>query len=231
MTNKTDNLTSLEEILGVHFKNKNLIRTALTHRSYLNEHPKVPQEHNERLEFLGDAVLEFLVTEYLYKSFKNKPEGELTALRAALVNSQRLAEVARTLKIENYLLLSKGEEKDKGRARISILENTMEAIIGAIYLDQGIEKAKEFVKNNILVHLPEILQKGEIRDPKSQFQELAQERFAITPTYRTLKEWGPDHRREFLVGVYLDKKLIAKGHGFSKQEAEEEAAREALKNL
>ncbi|MCD6094891.1 ribonuclease III [bacterium] len=231
MNNKIDNLTSLEEILGVHFKNKNLIRTALTHRSYLNEHPNVPQEHNERLEFLGDAVLEFLVTDYLYKSFKNKPEGELTALRAALVNSQRLAEVARTLKIENYLLLSKGEEKDKGRARISILENTMEAIIGAIYLDQGIERAKEFVKNNILVHLPEILQKGEIRDPKSQFQELAQERFAITPTYSTLKEWGPDHRREFLVGVYLGKKLIAKGHGFSKQEAEEEAAREALKNL
>ncbi len=228
MNQKTDNLTGLEEILGVHFKNKNLLKTALTHKSYLNEHPKASQEHNERLEFLGDAVLEFLVTDYLYKNF-NKPEGEMTALRASLVNSQQLAQVARILKIESYLLLSKGEQKDKGRARISILANALEAIIGAIYLDQGIEKTREFVKANILVHLPEIIQKGKFQDPKSRFQEIAQEKFAITPTYQTLKEWGPDHQREFLVGVYLDKKLIAKGHGFSKQEAEEEAAREALK--
>lgn len=225
-----ENLKGLERNLKVHFKNQDLLKKALVHRSYLNEHPEFSDEHNERLEFLGDSILEFLVSEYLYKNFK-KPEGEMTNLRAALVNSEALAKIARTLEIEDYLFLSRGEAKDTGRARMSILANALEAIIGAIYLDQGIKGARFFVKRNILSFLPNILEKRIIKDPKSRFQEIAQEKYEITPDYKVLKEWGPEHRREFLVGVYLDEKLVAKGQGFSKQEAEEEAAKKALQAL
>lgn len=221
-------LSILEEKLGISFKNKDLLKTALTHRSYLNEHPNFPLPHNERLEFLGDAVLEFVVSEYLYKNLK-KPEGEMTELRAALVNSKTLSRVAREIGIWKYMNLSKGEEKNTERAKDTILANALEAIIGAIYLDQGIEKVKEFVEKNILKYLPELLEKKSIKDPKTMFQEITQEKMGITPEYKILKEWGPDHRKEFLAGVYLKEKLIATGHGFSKKEAEEMAAQKAIK--
>lgn len=228
-----EDLTGLENILGVHFKDRKLLQSALTHRSYLNEHPEFSQEyreHNERLEFLGDAVLELLVSEHLYNNFQ-KPEGEMTNLRAALVNSEALSKIAKSLKIEDYLLLSKGEKKDVGRARTLILANALEAVIGAFYIDQGIEKTRIFIKRNILSCLPNILQAETIKDPKSRFQEIAQEKFGITPNYKVLKEWGPDHQRKFSIGVYLNEKLIAQGQGFSKQEAEEETAQKALKQL
>lgn len=225
-----EDLSFLEKSLKVNFKDKKLLKEALIHRSYLNECPECPFEHNERLEFLGDSVLELLVSEYLYKNFR-KPEGEMTDLRASLVNFENLANIARKFKIEEFLFLSKGEAKDTGRARVAISANTLEAIIGAIYLDQGLEKAREFVRENILSLLPEILQKKVIKDPKTQLQEIAQAKFSITPHYEVLKEWGPDHKREFLVGAYLDKKLIAKGQGLSKQEAEEKAAQGALQTI
>ncbi|MCZ2845519.1 MAG: ribonuclease III [Candidatus Bathyarchaeota archaeon] len=220
----------MEKILGVHFKDKSLLQEALIHRSYLNEHPDCSLQHNERLEFLGDSVLELLVSEHLYKEFK-KPEGEMTNLRAALVNTDILGKVAKELKIGNYLCLSKGEARDTGRARIALLANTLEAIIGAIYLDQGLEKTRQFVEKNILNALPGVLKKKIIKDPKTQFQEMVQEKLRITPHYEVLQEWGPDHERRFLVGLYLDKRVIAKGEGFSKQEAEEKAAYEALKTM
>jgi ribonuclease-3 len=230
MTNDDENLMELEKVLGVHFKNQNLLLEALTHRSYLNEHPKLSLEHNERLEFLGDAVLELLVSEYLYKNFK-KPEGEMTNLRAALVNTKTIANVARVLNIENYLLLSKGEKNDTSRAREALLANALEAIIGAIYLDQGIKSAGKFIEKNILSLLPRVLKREVIKDAKSRFQEVTQEKFGITPDYKVLKEWGPDHQKQFQVGAYLEKKLIAQGQGFSIKEAEEEAAKKALRAL
>lgn len=223
-----DNLEELEEILGVRFNNKELLKTAITHRSYLNEHPEISQEHNERMEFLGDSVLEILISEYLYKNFQ-KPEGEMTNIRAALVNSNSLSEIAKNLRIEKFLLLSRGEANDSERAKFSLLANALEAIIGAIYLDQGIEAAGNFVRENVLKLLPNILKGESIKDPKSLFQEMAQERYGITPVYEVLREWGQDHKRQFLMGAYLDKKLIAEGEGFSKKEATEEAAQNALK--
>ncbi len=225
-----EKLSLLEEILKVHFKDKNLLKTALTHRSYLNEHPECLQEHNERLEFLGDAVLEFVVSDFLYNSFK-KNEGEMTNLRAALVRAETLSGVARDLKIDDFLFLSRGEKNDNGRARKYILANALESIIGAIYLDQGIEEVQRFIQENILVRLDDIIKKGEIKDPKSRFQEISQDKFSITPNYKVLKKIGPDHRREFLVGAYIGERLISKGRGFSKQEAEEEAAIKAIKSL
>lgn len=225
-----DDLSSLEDILGVHFKDKSLLKCALTHRSYLNEHPECTWEHNERLEFLGDAVLEFLVSEHLYENF-NKSEGEMTGIRAAIVRTETLAETARRMGIGKFLLLSKGEKNDEGRSRKYILANTLEAIIGSVFIDQGIKEVKKFVKDKILSRLPEILEEKEIKDPKSKLQELAQEKFGITPSYKIIKEWGPEHKKNFLMGVYFNKKLIAKGQGLSKQEAEEEAAKEAFKNF
>lgn len=220
----------LEKILGVHFKDENLLKCALTHRSYLNEHPECSQDHNERLEFLGDAVLECVVSDFLYNNFK-KPEGEMTNLRAALVKSETLSDIAQKIKIENFLFLSKGERNDEGRARRYILANALEAIIGAIYIDQGIEEARKFIEDKILSHLKEILKRGEIKDPKSRFQEISQEKFNITPNYKVLRKEGPDHQKEFLVGAYIEKRLVTKGRGFSKQEAEEEAATKALQVL
>lgn len=224
-----EKLEQLQNILGVHFKNQELLRTALTHRSWLNEHPEYPLQHNERLEFLGDAVLEVVVSEHLYRNF-NIPEGEMTGIRAAIVNANSLSKIANNFNLKNYLFLSKGEAKGDERAQKTILANALEAIIGAIYLDGGIKGARDFIKRYILVLLPEILNKG-IKDPKSLFQEIAQENFAITPAYKVLEKWGPEHKKRFLVGVYLGKDLLAKGEGFSKQEAEEEAAKKALQAL
>lgn len=220
-------LSTLEKSLGVDFKNKDLLLQALTHRSYINENPKFRLDQNERLEFLGDAVLELAVTKYLYQHYKN-PEGELTSWRAALVNSKMLSRIAHEFQMNDYLLLSKGEAKDEGRAREYILANAMEATIGAIYLDQGFAAAEKFVKRSIAPKLSLIIEKKLYRDPKSRFQEEAQERAAVTPTYEVLDEWGPDHAKHFIVGIFLGKELVAKGEGSSKQEAQEDAAEKAL---
>jgi len=221
-------LSKLEERIGVVFKNKDLLQQALVHRSFLNENPGFRLEHNERMEFLGDAVLELIVTRYLYENYPN-PEGELTNWRAALVNAKKLAEVAEQIGLNDFLLLSRGEAKDTGRARQYILANAMEALIGSIFLDQGIEKAADFIKENVLTHLPQILKEGAYRDAKSMFQEEAQERVGVTPSYEVIDEWGPDHAKHFKVGVYLDDEKVAEGEGVSKQEAQQKAAEAGLK--
>lgn len=217
----------LEEKLGLEFEEKVLLRQAFCHRSYLNEHPEFERGHNERLEFLGDAVLELAVTEHLYHNYPQKPEGELTNWRAALVNARMLAEVARSLDFNDFLLLSKGERKEKGKARKYILGDTFEAFLGALYLDKGYRACKEFMERHLLLKIEEVLEEGLLKDDKSIFQEKAQEKTGVTPTYRVLEEWGPDHDKSFLVGAYLEE-LVAKGKGSSKQEAEEEAAGKAL---
>lgn len=219
--------SSLEQKVGIEFENKDLLTEAFAHRSYLNENPNFPVPHNERLEFLGDAVLELAVTDYLYKGYKN-PEGEMTSWRAALVNSQILSQTSRDIGFNEYLLLSRGEEKDTGKARDFILANCFEAFIGAVYLDRGYEVARAFIEKSLLKKLPEIIEKGLYKDSKSRFQEIAQEISRVTPAYQVMKEWGPDHARHFVVGVYLDKELVAEGEGSSKQEAEQEAAARAL---
>lgn len=220
-------LSKLEQKTGIKFKNQDLLLQAMAHRSYLNENADFHLDHNERLEFLGDAVLELLVTEYLFARYPN-PEGELTSWRAALVNAKKLAEIAESIGLNDFILLSRGEAKDTGRARQCILANTMEALIGAIYLDRGLETVKEFIEKNILNHLPAILETGSYRDAKSAFQEEAQERVGITPSYEVLDEWGPDHAKHFKVGVYLEEELVANGEGNSKQEAQQRAAENAL---
>ncbi|MEK7209445.1 MAG: ribonuclease III [Patescibacteria group bacterium] len=222
-----ENLKALEDKLGVVFKDKNLLKQALIHRSWLNENPSSGLENNERLEFLGDAVLELAVTEYLYGKYPN-PEGELTNWRAALVNYQNLSEVAARLGFNGFLMLSRGEAKDTGRARQVILANTMESIIGAIYLDRGFEAAGEFIKKNIVSGLEDIIKNKLYKDPKSLFQEKSQEKHGITPIYKVIEETGPDHDKIFTVGVYLENDLVGQGQGPSKQEAEQKAAEGAL---
>lgn len=217
-----------EKKLDIRFKNKKLLSQAFTHRSYLNENPSFEVGHNERLEFLGDAVLELAVTEYLYELYPAKPEGELTSLRAALVNAEMLADVGADLGMNDYLLLSRGEHKDIGRARGYILANAFEALVGAIYLDQGYDTSSDFIKRVLLGHLDEVLEKKLWKDPKSTFQEEAQERLGITPSYRVMKEIGPDHQKKFSVGVYLVSELAGEGVGPSKQDAEVVAAQDAL---
>ena len=221
-------ISELELTLKVTFKDKNLLQTALTHRSYLNENPSWHLPQNERLEFLGDAVLELVVTRYLYLNFEN-PEGELTSYRAALVNSIMLADVANSLGIGDFLLLSRGEAKDEGKARMYILANTFEAIVGAIYLDQGYDAAEDYIMRVLIVRMPEVLEKKLYRDAKSYFQEKAQEIDGVTPTYEVLKEWGPDHAKNFVVGVYIGEELVAEGEGSSKQTAQQDAAEKGLK--
>ena len=223
------NLRDLEKILNITFKNKDLLTQALVHRSYLNENPDFKLDHNERLEFLGDAVLEIIVTEHLYKKYPN-PEGELTNWRASLVNSISLAKLSEELGIEDFLYLSRGETKDKNsKARQYILANAQEAIIGAIYLDRGLPTARKYITKNIISRLPQILESKSYIDPKTSFQEAAQERLTLTPTYRVLKEVGPDHAKKFTIACMLGQELIAKGAGSSKQEAQVEAAKNALK--
>lgn len=223
-----DKLVELQKKIRVQFKNKDLLLQALTHRSYLNEDPKWPLDHNERLEFLGDAVLEMAVTDYLYSHFPN-PEGEMTNWRAAVVNAIILAKISAKFDLNDYVLLSRGEARDTGRARQVILANAIEALIGAIYLDQGYRVADDFIQRFIITELPAIIEQKLYRDAKSRFQEEAQERVGITPTYEVLKEWGPDHARHFDVGVFLDKELVAQGEGLSKQDAQQAAAEEAIK--
>lgn len=221
-------LHDLEQNLGVTFQNQDLLRQALVHRSYLNEHPDFPLGHNERLEFLGDAVVELIVTEHLYQNFDN-PEGELTNWRAALVNGDTLSGICEQWGTEDFLYLSRGESKDKNsKARRYILANACESIIGALYLDQGWDAAKLFVERFVLSELPKILKHKLYIDPKSRFQEEAQERFSVTPSYKVLSEEGPDHAKRFEIGVYLGKELVATGTGTSKHEAQVDAAQKAL---
>lgn len=224
---QNDKLSELEQKIRFSFKNKDLLLTALTHRSYLNENTKWHLDHNERLEFLGDAVLELVVTEYLYKNYPN-PEGEMTNWRAALVNANILSKITGEFDLNDYILLSRGEAKDIGRARQYILANTIEALIGAIYLDQGYEPCVKFITRFVLKELPTIIEKRLYRDAKSLFQEIAQDKVGITPTYEVLEEWGPDHARTFKIGVFLEKELSGIGQGPSKQEAQQVAAEDAL---
>ncbi len=223
------NYAKLEKLIGIKFKNKELLKEALTHRSYINEKRNLKLKHNERMEFLGDAVLELVVTEHLYKIYPKTNEGELTNFRAALVKAPTLFEMASGLGLNNFLLLSRGEAKDLGKAREYILANALEALIGAIYLDAGYKGAKSFIEKKILApKMKEILTSG-TRDAKSLFQEKAQEIEGVTPVYKILKEWGPDHNKHFIAGVYLGEKLIAEGEGSSKQEAHQQSAELALK--
>jgi ribonuclease III len=224
----TPDFAKFEEISGIIFKNKELLRRAFTHRSFLNENRGAESSHNERLEFLGDAVLELMVTEYLFEKYPDSNEGDLTAYRASLVNAIILSEVAQKINVNDFLLLSKGEAKDTGKARQYILANTMEAIIGAIYLDQGYDAAKYFVSRNLFHLIDTIVAEKSWIDAKSKFQEKAQEKEGMTPQYKSLKEEGPDHDKHFTIGVYLDNELIAEGDGMSKQEAEQAAAKKAL---
>lgn len=219
----------LENKIGVVFNNKELLKQAFTHRSYLNENRHLDIGHNERLEFLGDAVLELVITEYLYDKYPNKPEGDLTAYRSALVNTQTLAKRGKELKFSDHLLLSKGESKDTGRARLYILADTFEAVIGAIYLDQGYNMAQKFIADNLFGLIEDIVKEGLFIDAKSMFQEKSQEKVSITPSYKTISEDGPDHDKYFTVVVSLNDEKVAEGKGKSKQEAEQEAARNALK--
>jgi len=222
-------LSLLEKKLKVEFSDKSLLRNAFAHRSYLNENKDFDGEHNERLEFLGDAVLELVVTEYLYKTYPQEPEGELTTWRAALVKASMLSLLARELEFNDYLMLSKGEEKETGKARDYILANSFESFVGALYLDQGFKVCEKFIARHLLSKLPHILETKEFEDAKSRFQEMAQEKESVTPNYKTLEEWGPDHAKHFKIGVFLNTQLVAEGEGSSKQEAEEAAARNALK--
>jgi len=223
------NFSKFEEKIDVKFKDKNLLQQAFTHRSYLNENPSLGLEQNERLEFLGDAVLELAITEYLYEKYPKKTEGEMTALRAALVNAVTLSEAASELNVGDFLLLSKGEAKSLGKARQYILANAFEALIGAIYLNGGYEETFDFLEKNLFGKIEEVIEKKLWIDAKSLFQEKAQEMESVTPSYKVLAESGPDHEKVFTMGVFLGDELIAEGNGASKQEAEQDAARKALK--
>ncbi|PIR96271.1 MAG: ribonuclease III [Candidatus Doudnabacteria bacterium CG10_big_fil_rev_8_21_14_0_10_42_18] len=218
----------IEEILHTKIKDPDLYLSAFTHRSYLNEHRSFHLPHNERLEFLGDAVLELAATEYLYRNYSH-PEGELTNFRSALVNYKMLAFIASRLGFEKFLLMSRGEAKDKGRARQVILANCIEAVIGAMYMDLGYKPTEEFIRKEILVELADIIEDGKYLDPKSQLQEKVQEKSGITPTYSVVSETGPDHNKVFVVAAMVGDKKVGEGKGPSKQEGELAAAEDALK--
>ncbi|MCC7543515.1 ribonuclease III [bacterium] len=218
----------IQKILQVEFDNVDLYREAFTHRSYLNEHKKHDIAHNERLEFLGDAVLELVVTDYLYRNFPN-PEGEMTAWRSALVKTESLADVAERLQLGQFLMMSRGEAKSGGRTREALLANMVEAIIGALYLDKGYDAATKFISDHIISALDGILKEGSWIDAKSRFQELTQEKEGITPHYEMIREEGPDHEKIFTIGVYVGERLCGEGQGNSKQSAQQAAATDALK--
>ena len=220
--------SEIEKKLNIEFKNKDLLKQAFLHRSYLNENAGLGMGHNERLEFLGDAVMELIVTDYLYNKYGDKPEGELTAFRASLVNTNTISDASKNLGFDNYLLLSKGEAKDMGKARSYILANTFEAFTGALYLDQGYDAAKGFIHAYLLPQLENIIKHGLWRDAKSYVQEKSQEHEGVTPSYKVIHDTGPDHDKIFTVGIYFRDTKIAEGKGSSKQEAETAAARNAL---
>ncbi len=219
---------ALLDKLELSFQDLTLLDLAFVHKSYLNEHRKNKSTHNERLEFLGDAVLEMIVTEHLYRTYPQAEEGEMTNWRSALVKGGHLAAVAQELNLGIYLYLSRGEERSGGREKLYLLANTLEALLGAIYLDQGYDAAHQFAARHILGRLDNILEAGQHIDAKSRFQEIAQELLTITPEYRFLSETGPDHDKVFTMGLYIGDELIAKGSGSSKQKAEQEAAQAGL---
>lgn len=219
----------LEKKLGIKFKDKDLLTQAFVHRSYLNENPDFKLDHNERLEFLGDAVLELVITDYLYKNYPDKAEGDMTNWRASLVNAKMLMAVAEELGFNEFLLLSRGETKEIGKSRQYILANAFEAFVGALYLDLGYSAAEKFIKKCLVKYLKQIIENKLYKDAKSHFQEESQDKEGITPAYKVIKEWGPDHKKKFVVGVFLKEKLVAEGEGYSKQEAEEAAAKAGLK--
>ena len=221
----------MEKTIGINFKNQLLLKEALTHRSYLNENPDWPTSHNERLEFLGDAVLEIIVTVFLFEKYPAFNEGKLTSIRAALVNRSMLSRVAKEIDLKSVVFISKGEKQGSARSREAIFANAVEALIGAIYLDQGYEVAENFIKQFVLKHLGLVMGEKLYQDSKSLLQEMVQEKLKITPRYEVMEEIGPDHKKEFLVGVFFDDKLIAEGKGVSKQDAEEATAEEALKKI
>lgn len=220
----------LAQKLRIDFQNERLLMQALVHRSYLNEHSDFPVGHNERLEFLGDAVLELIVTEYLFLNYPEKTEGELTDWRASLVNAKTLSQIAKEIELDKYLFLSKGESKETtSKGRQYILADAMEALIGAIYLDQGSTVAQRVISELVLSKLDNIIANKLYLDPKSYFQEKAQEIYGFTPRYEVLSSSGPDHEKTFEVGLYLDDKIISTGRGMSKQEAQVDAAENGLK--
>ncbi len=220
--------SQLEKRIGVKFNDTKILEQAFTHRSFLNENRHLKKEHNERLEFLGDAVLELATTDFLYKKFPQKTEGDLTALRSSLVNTNTIAEVASELGFNDFLFLSKGEAKDTGRARQYILANTFESVVGAIYLDQGFQAAEKFIDAFLFPRLDHILDKELWVDSKSKLQEIVQDKLSVTPVYETVKELGPDHNKTFTVRVQYGKDTVYEGSGKSKQEAEQKAALDAL---
>ncbi|OGI84107.1 ribonuclease III [Candidatus Nomurabacteria bacterium RIFCSPLOWO2_01_FULL_36_10b] len=222
------NFSDLKQTLGITFDNQDLLKQAFTHRSYINENPDSGLSHNERLEYLGDAVLELSITQYLFHTYPNTPEGELTAYRAALVRTESISDVARKLNFDDYLLLSKGEAKDTGKARDYILANTFEAFVGALYLDQGYNEAEKFIGKYLWPNIIQIVEEGTWKDPKSLVQEKAQDIFSVTPSYIVLNQVGPDHDKLFTVGIAFGDDLVAEGTGHSKQDAEQKAARAAL---
>ena len=230
MSTLSPNLDHLQKNLGVSFKDLGLLKNAFIHRSYLNEHKDFKGTSNERLEFLGDAVLSLVVSKFLYQKMQNSPEGKLTQTRSTLVRTETLGKLAQKLNLGKYLVLSKGEEESGGRTNIAILANTFEALVGAIYLDGEIEKAHEFIKNNILSTWQDLVQSA-VTDNKSKLQEILQKKYRQSPIYKLLKTWGPDHNRTFEVGVYLDDKLLGKGSGKNKQAAAQNAAKVALSRL
>ncbi len=222
-----DSLAAVQKRLGVSFVDESLLRSALVHRSYLNENRDFGLPHNERLEFLGDAVLELVVTDHLYRTY-DYPEGELTSLRSALVRGERLAIVATELGLGKALLMSRGEAKSGGRERSALLANAFEAVVGALYLDQGYDAAKRFIHAQVVTVLEEIIEQESHRDAKSQLQEIAQDRTGKTPRYRVLDEHGPDHAKHFTVAVNVGDNTVGEGKGTSKQQAERAAAEDAL---
>jgi len=225
------NFSEFEESIGIVFVNKDLLRQAFIHRSYLNENPNEGLEHNERLEFLGDAVLELIITEFLFIKYPKTPEGELTAYRAALVNTNSLSESAHVIGMDEFLLLSKGEEKSIGKARSYILANAFEALIGALYLDEGYQKAKKLIEKTLFPKIEIIVTNSLWQDAKSRFQEKSQEKRGITPVYKVLREEGPDHDKKFTIGIFIGDELVAEGEGHSKQESEQEAAQLGLEKM
>lgn len=225
-----EEITEIEKILGFKNKTPQLLQTAFTHRSYLNEHPDYKNPSNERLEFLGDAVLQFLITEFLYREYPQYPEGTLTSIRAATVNTLSLAEEARRLQYGNFLLLSRGEEDSGGRTRDYILANTFEAVLGYLFLEHGIRSGTTFLKRNLFYKIEQTVKNEAYRDFKSTFQELSQENKGATPNYEVLEEWGPDHDKRFKIGLFIGKTQYGTGTGASKQKAEQAAAKDGLEN-
>ena len=225
------NFEELEKNLGFRFKNPNLLREALTHRSYLNEFKKQQIQSNERLEFLGDAVLSFIVSDWLFKKFPGFTEGKLTNLRSNLVKTTSLTQIAQRLKVGEYLLLSKGEKETQGQKNPTLLANTLEAIIGALFLDQGLKATEIFIWENFEALLKEVMRSGRLKDYKSLLQEKIQAQSGQSPIYKTIKEKGPEHKKIFTVNVLAKGEILATGAGKSKQKAQEEAAKQALENL